>query len=87
MDQVLHGFLQSIAGGFGDLRRILDLHRLEASLSNQEHDVLIRRTRAANLGTGLWLHSRLREKLLGATIPSGSGRTYPTASGSAPTPR
>ncbi len=70
VDQVLHGVLQSIAGGFGDLRRILDLHRLEATLTAEDREVLVRRARAANLATGLWLHHRLREDLLGAAMPS-----------------
>ena len=70
VDQVLHGVLQSVAGGFGDLRRILDLHRLEATLEDRDREVLVERALAANLGTALWLHHRLRADLLGAAMPA-----------------
>jgi len=68
-DQVLHGVLQSIAGGFGDLRRILDLHLLDRRLDDAQREILARRAVAANLGTGLWLHYRLREDILGPQVP------------------
>jgi hypothetical protein len=69
-DQILHGVLQSIAAGFGDLRRILDLHLLDARLTDSQRDQLAARARPVNLATALWLHYRLREEILGAPIPA-----------------
>jgi hypothetical protein len=81
LDQVLHGVLQNIAGGFNDLRRILDLHLLDRHLSDLDRERLADRARAHNLATGVWLQYRLREVLIGAAIPA------PIAEGCAPTPR
>lgn len=69
VDQILHGVLQSIADGFGDLRRLLDLHLLDARLTDEEREVLCVRARESNLATGLWLHYVLREQILGMEIP------------------
>jgi hypothetical protein len=68
-DQILHGALQSIAGGFSDLRRILDLHLLDGQLDDDERRRLCARALAASLRTGLWLEYRLREQILDAPIP------------------
>lgn len=81
LDQVLHGVLQSIAGGFTDLRRILDLHLLEAHLSDFDRERIAERALAHNLATGVWLQYRVREELTGAAIPA------PIAERCAPTPR
>ncbi|HOX27198.1 MAG TPA: nucleotidyltransferase family protein [Candidatus Krumholzibacteria bacterium] len=70
IDQVLHGVLQSIPAGFGDLRRVLDLHLLERTMSDEDRDVLWARAQLANLSTGLWLQYRLRELILNAPIPT-----------------
>ncbi|MEZ4388877.1 MAG: nucleotidyltransferase family protein [Candidatus Krumholzibacteriia bacterium] len=69
VDQILHGVLQSIADGFNDLRRMLDLHLLDARLLDEEREVLCARARQANLSTGLWLQYHLRERILGAPSP------------------
>lgn len=69
LDQVLHGVLQSIASGFGDLRRFLDLHLLDAQLDDATRRRLTDRALAHNLGTALWLQYRVREDLTGAAIP------------------
>jgi hypothetical protein len=68
-DQILHGVLQSIAGGFGDLRRILDLHLLHAGLQADALPALIARARRANAAAGLWLHYHVRQEILGAPVP------------------
>jgi hypothetical protein len=81
VDQVLHGVLQSIAGGFTDLRRVLDLHLLDGRLSAVDRERLAARAQADHLETGLWLQYRLREELTGAAIPA------PIATHCAPTPR
>ncbi len=81
LDQVLHGVLQSIAGGFTDLRRVLDLHLLDGRLSDFERERLAERALAHNLATGVWLQYRLREELAGVAIPA------PIAESCAPTPR
>ena len=70
VDQILHGVLQSIADGFGDLRRLLDLHLLDSRLTAEEREQLCARARAANLSTGLWLQYFLREQILGAEAPA-----------------
>jgi hypothetical protein len=70
LDQVLHGVLQSIAGGFTDLRRILDLHLLDHHLSDNDRVRLAERALAHNLATGVWLQYRLREELAGVAIPA-----------------
>jgi hypothetical protein len=70
IDQILHGVLQSIAGGFGDLRRIIDLHLLDATLDPSGRRSLIQRAEAANLTTALWLHYHLRQEILGVPIPT-----------------
>ncbi|MBD3221046.1 hypothetical protein GF314_07355, partial [bacterium] len=72
-DQILHGVLQSVAGGFADLRRILDLHRLDAQLADGDHRQLGRRAHEHALATGLWLQYRLREVLLEAPMPAAVG--------------
>lgn len=69
VDQILHGVLQSLAGGYGDLRRILDLHLLDARLDDTARELMCARARTCNLATGLWLQYRLREQLLGAPVP------------------
>jgi hypothetical protein len=69
VDQINHGVLQAIAGGFGDLRRVLDLHLLDQHLDPEERSVLCARAQAGNFATGLWLHYHLREALLGEPIP------------------
>jgi len=69
MDQVLHGVLQSVAGGFYDLRRFLDLHLLDSRLDDSEHHLLCARALRHNLATGLWLQYHIREELLGAAMP------------------
>lgn len=69
VDQILHGVLQSIADGFSDLRRPLDLHLLDARLDDGERELLCARAGAANLAAGLWLQYHLREELLGAPMP------------------
>lgn len=69
VDQILHGVLQSIAGGFGDLRRVLDLHLLDARLDESERREVCERARSSNLLTGLWLQYRLRELILEQPIP------------------
>jgi hypothetical protein len=69
VDQILHGVLQSLAGGFGDLRRILDLHLLDAHLDDTARELMCARARTSNLTTGLWLQYRLREQLLAAPLP------------------
>jgi hypothetical protein len=81
LDQVLHGVLQSIAGGFTDLRRILDLHLLERHLNDSDHQRIAERALDHNLATGVWLQYRVREELVGAAIPA------PIAKLCAPTPR
>ena len=68
-DQILHGVLQSVAGGYGDLRRILDLHLLDARLDGEQRRLLAARAWSSNLATGLWLQYRLREELLEAPTP------------------
>jgi hypothetical protein len=68
-DQILHGVLQSIAGGFGDLRRILDLHLLDARLDDDDRLLLCSRARVSNLAIGLWLQYHLREQLLQEPLP------------------
>ncbi len=70
VDQILHGVLQSIAGGFTDLRRILDLHLLDRQLSDFAREQLASRALAHNLATGVWLQYRVREELTGAAIPA-----------------
>lgn len=70
VDQVLHGVLQSIAGGFSDLRRILDLHLLDARLDDHDRKDLCERALADHVATGLWLQYELREQILGAAMPS-----------------
>jgi hypothetical protein len=70
LDQVLHGVLQSVAGGYADLRRILDLHLLDARLDDEHRRLLAARAHAANLSTALWLQYRLREQLLEAAMPA-----------------
>jgi len=74
VDQILHGVLQSIPAGFGDLRRILDLHLLERQMTDDTREVLWARAQLANLSTGLWLQYRLRELLLDAPIPAAIDR-------------
>lgn len=69
-DQILHGVSQSIYGRFGDLRRILDLHLLEAELPAGGHDEIIALAQRHNFAVGLWLQYRLREQILGAPIPA-----------------
>lgn len=69
VDQVLHGVLQGLAGGFRDLRRVLDLHLLEKTLTSADHQELCQRARAGNFATGLWLQYHLREEILGEPIP------------------
>ena len=69
VDQILHGVLQSIPSGYNDLRRILDLHRLEAVINERERQMLCERAHSYNLSTGLWLQYRLRESILGYDIP------------------
>ncbi len=69
-DQILHGVLQSVAGGFADLRRILDLHRLDTRLAGDERREVCRLARAHALATGLWLQYRLRDVLLEAPMPA-----------------
>lgn len=68
-DQILHGVLQSTAGGFGDLRRILDLHLLDARLDESQRRQLCARAQLYNLTTGLWLQYRVRELLLAQPMP------------------
>ena len=70
LDQILHGVLQSIAGGFRDLRRILDLQRLDAVLPPVDHERLCDRARAGNFATALWLQYHVRDQLLGIPIPA-----------------
>jgi hypothetical protein len=70
LDQILHGVLQSIAGGFGDLRRVLDLHLLDARLDADERRLLSARALNGNLATGLWLQYRLREQFFDLPIPA-----------------
>ncbi len=81
LDQVLHGVLQSIAGGFTDLRRILDLHLLDRQLNDRDRERLAERALAHNLATGVWLQYRVRSELMGAAIPA------PIAASCAPTSR
>lgn len=69
-DQILHGAMQNIAGGFGDLRRVLDLHLLDERLDEPARRLLCARARTCNLATGLWLQYRLREQLLAAPMPA-----------------
>ena len=66
-DQILHGVLQSIAGGYSDLRRILDLHLLDAALGDRMQ--LAAYATHHNLATGLWLQYRLREELMDVAMP------------------
>ncbi len=75
VDQILHGVLQSIAAGFSDLRRILDLHLLEAELSDVDRQCLADRAIASGLDTGLWLQYRIREEITGIAMPAIVGRT------------
>jgi len=70
VDQILHGVLQSIPAGYGDLRRILDLHRLDAVLDERQQQAMCERARGYNLSTGLWLQYQLRETILGPDIPA-----------------
>lgn len=70
VDQILHGVLQSIADGFNDLRRILDLHLLDARLLDDERELLCARAQHANLVAGLWLQYHLREQILGVPKPA-----------------
>jgi hypothetical protein len=81
VDQVLHGVLQSIAGGFTDLRRILDLHLLDGRLADADRERLAARAAADHLSTGVWLQYRLREELTGHAIPA------PIAARCTPAPR
>lgn len=81
VDQVLHGVLQSIASGFADLRRFLDLHLLDRQLDDASRQRLADRAVAQNLGTALWLQYRVREELTGAAIPP------QVTAACAPTPR
>lgn len=69
VDQILHGVLQSIADGFCDLRRLLDLHLLDERMDDSERRVLCARAEASNLSAGLWLQYRLREQILGIPSP------------------
>lgn len=69
VDQILHGVLQSIADGFNDLRRLLDLHLLDARLLDDEREALCARAQHGNLITGLWLQYYLREQILGVPRP------------------
>ena len=66
-DQILHGVLQSIAGGYSDLRRILDLQLLDAALGDRMQ--LAAYATHHNLATGLWLQYRLREELMDVAMP------------------
>jgi hypothetical protein len=70
VDQALHGVLQSIPCAYTDLRRILDLHLLDARLDDADRQHLCDRAHWSNLATGLWLQYRLREEILGAAMPS-----------------
>lgn len=70
LDQVLHGVLQSVAGGYADLRRILDLHLLDARLDDEHRRLLAARAHATNLATALWLQYHVRAQLLEAPIPA-----------------
>jgi hypothetical protein len=69
VDQILHGTLQSVAGGFTDLRRMFDLHLLDALIDQHDHQTLCARAWDGNLATGLWLQYRLRELILEEPIP------------------
>ncbi len=69
VDQILHGVLQSIPCGYSDLRRILDLHRLDAAIDDADLNDLCERAVQSNLSIGLWLQYRLRETILGHDMP------------------
>jgi hypothetical protein len=70
VDQILHGVLQSIPSGYADLRRLLDLHRLDALIDDDDRHELCRQAADCRLRTGLWLQYRLRETVLGFEIPA-----------------
>ncbi len=67
-DQLLHGVMQCIADGFGDLRRVLDAVLLLPHLGPPVE--LIERARDQNLATGLWMLLGLVEELTGAAVPA-----------------
>ncbi|MFO7652785.1 MAG: nucleotidyltransferase family protein [Candidatus Krumholzibacteriia bacterium] len=69
VDQLLHGALQSVAGGYGDLRRIIDAALLDTRLAPGEHEQLAERARQAGLGTAVWLQYRLLEQIAARAMP------------------
>jgi hypothetical protein len=70
VDLILLTALQNVAGGFEDLRRVLDAALLERRLSAADREVLVARARASNLATALWLQYRLLGEITGLQAPA-----------------
>jgi len=69
VDLILHTVLQNTAGGFEDLRRVLDAALLERRLTAADRETLVTRAHACNLATALWLQYRLLEAVTGLRAP------------------
>jgi hypothetical protein len=69
VDQILHAVLQNVAGGFVDLRRVIDTALLAERLTSGERVALAARARRYHLATGLWLQHRLVEEIAGLAMP------------------
>jgi hypothetical protein len=63
VDHILHGSLQGVAEGFGNLRRIVDVGLLAARLDGRDRTRLVERAYASRLATALWQQFRLLERI------------------------
>lgn len=69
VDLILHTVLQNTAGGFEDLRRLLDAALLERRLTPADREMLVARARRNRLATALWLQYQLLAEVTGVGPP------------------